>query len=266
MTWPYTPLTTYVAGTTPAIKASDLNSMQAQINRLSLGYALRRQWWELNESWATLGDAGRAIGASWNGWALTGTGTGTALVNYVQGFPACELLTSTGGTDKLTLKSSTLFNSASAGLAVASFEMALGGTANSYKTTIGWSASDEGVGNHFARVKWEKGVASDHWTVKTSNGGSASSEVDSGIAPSTNLAAPDRFRIEYAGNALIAGGRVKYYINDSLIATHVTAVVPVASSLTWDFIVTNASGTANAAVLSGPTIMGNRSSSDALIY
>lgn len=32
MAWPLTPLTTYVASTTPAIKASDLNSIQSGVN------------------------------------------------------------------------------------------------------------------------------------------------------------------------------------------------------------------------------------------
>lgn len=32
--WPFAPLTSYVAGTTPAIKASDLNSLQAAINAI----------------------------------------------------------------------------------------------------------------------------------------------------------------------------------------------------------------------------------------
>ena len=35
--WPTTPLTTYVSGTTPYIKAFDLNSIQAAINRAFLG-------------------------------------------------------------------------------------------------------------------------------------------------------------------------------------------------------------------------------------
>lgn len=35
MAWPYTPLTTYVQNSLPAIKAADLNSIQAQINTLS---------------------------------------------------------------------------------------------------------------------------------------------------------------------------------------------------------------------------------------
>jgi hypothetical protein len=35
MAWPYSPLTTYVASSTPSIRAFDLNAMQAQINVLS---------------------------------------------------------------------------------------------------------------------------------------------------------------------------------------------------------------------------------------
>lgn len=35
MAWPYTPLNTYVANNVPAIKAADLNAMQARINDLS---------------------------------------------------------------------------------------------------------------------------------------------------------------------------------------------------------------------------------------
>lgn len=37
MAWPLTPLTTYVASSTPAIKASDLNSIQSAINSLYSG-------------------------------------------------------------------------------------------------------------------------------------------------------------------------------------------------------------------------------------
>lgn len=35
--WPTTPLTTYVSGTTPAIKAADLNAFQTAINKILLG-------------------------------------------------------------------------------------------------------------------------------------------------------------------------------------------------------------------------------------
>ena len=42
MAWPNTPLTTYIANTTPAIKASDLNAFQAAINRIINGtYSLK---------------------------------------------------------------------------------------------------------------------------------------------------------------------------------------------------------------------------------
>ncbi len=34
MAWPYTPLTTYVASSTPSIKAADLNAIQVAINNL----------------------------------------------------------------------------------------------------------------------------------------------------------------------------------------------------------------------------------------
>lgn len=37
MAWPLTPLTSYVAGTTPAIKAADLNAMQATTNQQIAG-------------------------------------------------------------------------------------------------------------------------------------------------------------------------------------------------------------------------------------
>ena len=42
MAWPITPLTTYVASSTPVIKASDLNDIQTAINRAFLGtYSFR---------------------------------------------------------------------------------------------------------------------------------------------------------------------------------------------------------------------------------
>lgn len=45
MAWPNTPLTTYVATTVPAIKASDLNSIQSAINSIiNAAYSLKGLW------------------------------------------------------------------------------------------------------------------------------------------------------------------------------------------------------------------------------
>lgn len=44
MAWPFTPITTYVAGTTPTIKAYDLNQLQAYINNLINGDRSVKKW------------------------------------------------------------------------------------------------------------------------------------------------------------------------------------------------------------------------------
>ncbi len=59
MAWPLTPLTTYVAGLAPAIKAFDLNSLQNAINRI--------------------------VGATYSLAALVVDGTGGAIVSAVAG-------------------------------------------------------------------------------------------------------------------------------------------------------------------------------------